>query len=367
MAVRTEKEMKLIGKIIAYPIFAVNAVISLLMVFSSYGSLLAPMGKWPFASLSGLAFPFLLFAVLAFLFLWLFTWKKAALLPFITILVCMPAILDCFPLHIFRGEKGEKADLTVMTYNTEGFGTSINHIWTADNPVLAFATESGADIIAIQEVASAVLTDAVKQGKYEKDYPYTVSTGSTQFQAVLSRYPIVSDETIEFEGSGNSCFYVRILIGNDTLALYNCHLQSNGLAGEEIAEYHRFIENPTDTAHYDASKTVLKKLLHSTSLRASQARLVADRAKKETAKYVIVCGDFNDTPLSYSHRVFDRFLTDSYAKAGRGPGITYHEHRLFYRIDHIFCSRNMYPVSSRVDRTQKDSDHYPLISKLIFK
>ena len=92
--------------------------------------------------------------------------------------------------------------------------------------------------------------------------------------------------------------------------------------------------------------------------------MIADRASKETARYTIVCGDFNDTPLSYSYRVFNRFLNNTYAKSGFGQGITYHEHGLYYRIDHIFCSSNITPLHTRIDHTQKDSDHYPVISKL---
>ena len=107
-----------------------------------------------------------------------------------------------------------------------------------------------------------------------------------------------------------------------------------------------------------------KKLLESTSMRAAQARTIAERARRETAKYVIVCGDFNDTPLSYAHSVFNRFMYDAYAKSGVGMGITYHEHNLYYRIDHILCSRNITPLHTRVDRAQKDSDHYPVISRL---
>jgi len=36
--------VKLLAKIIAYPLLAVNIIIALLVVFSCYGSLLAPIG-----------------------------------------------------------------------------------------------------------------------------------------------------------------------------------------------------------------------------------------------------------------------------------------------------------------------------------
>ena len=59
--------MKILGKLLAYPLMAVNIVAALLLIFSCYGSLAAPIGKWPFASLSGLAFPFLYLLNLLFL------------------------------------------------------------------------------------------------------------------------------------------------------------------------------------------------------------------------------------------------------------------------------------------------------------
>lgn len=354
--------MKLFGKLLAYPLIAVNVAVSFLMVFSSYGSLAAPIGKWPFASLSGLAFPVLFAINLLFLFLWLFTWRKASLLPFITILICIFAVSDWWPIH--PGAKNKVSDpyLTVMTYNTEGFGVDDNNEWSLQNPVLSYMLGFGADIILIQENNESVFKQAKSDTKILSGYPYSFSNSSGL--ACISKYEIISHKTIPFPDSGNQCLYLRILVGTDTLAVYNCHLQSNGLNSNEISEYHQFIEHPTDSTHYDASKTVLKKLLSSTSQRAFQARMISDLARVESARFMIVCGDFNDTPLSYSHRVFERFMTDAYAKTGNGPGITYHEHRLYYRIDHIFCSKNITPLHTWIDRTQKDSDHYPVISKI---
>jgi endonuclease/exonuclease/phosphatase family metal-dependent hydrolase len=57
-------------------------------------------------------------------------------------------------------------------------------------------------------------------------------------------------------------------------------------------------------------------------------------------------------------------MHNTYAKSGAGMGITYHEKRLYYRIDHIFCSKNITPLYTWIDHAQKDSDHYPVISKI---
>ena len=357
--------MKLVGKLLAYPIWAVNWVISLLMVFSCYASLAAPVGKWPFASLSGLAFPYLFTANFLFLIFWTVFWRKGALLPLFTLIICMGPILNWWPVHPLAERHLTGDELTVVTYNTEGFGTDDNKDWSMNNPVLDYAVGLGADILLMQETSASMMNSVRKDRRFTDIYPYIVSTGSPTGESCMSRYPIIHDERISFENSGNSCLYLRILMpGGDTLAVYNCHLQSNKLNVDELEEYQKFIGNPKDTAHYKASRQVLKKLLASTSQRAGQAGMIAERARGESARYLLVCGDFNDTQLSHSHRLFNRFMYDTYSKSGNGPGLTYHEHGLHYRIDHILCSRNMTPVHSRVDRTQKDSDHYPVISRI---
>ena len=356
--------MKFIGKLLVYPLLAVNIVAALLLIFSCYGSIIAPIGRWPFASLSGLAFPFLYILNLLFLFIWLFIWKKGALVPLATVLICLCPTLRYFPLHLFKSHSSEEPFITVMTYNTEGFGIDDNDDWTVNNPVLKFITGYGADMVFMQEAAQNVMKMASGNKEIKGLYPYVAILSGTTVESCFSKYPIITNEYISFENSGNGCQYLKILIGTDTLAVYNCHLQSNHLAAEDISEYQKFIKNPTDSTHYKVSKKVVKNLLESTSQRAGQARMIAERARKETAKFMIVCGDFNDTPLSYAHRVFDRFMNDAYAKSGVGMGITYHEHKLYYRIDHIFCSKNITPLHTWVDRTQKDSDHYPVISRL---
>lgn len=356
--------MKFLGKVLAYPLLAVNILTALLLIFSCYGSLAAPIGRWPFASLSGLAFPFLYIFNLLFLILWLMTWKKGAIVPVVTMLICIVPTLNCFPLHFLKAGKVQKPYITVVTYNTEGFGIVNNKDWTIKNPVLKYTLALDADIIFLQE-ATHVLTDNASQEKEIKSvFPYVGLPDGLNGEACLSKYPIILNQAIHFENTRNACQYLRILVDKDTLAVYNCHFQSNQLNKTDISEYQNFIMHPTDSTHYKTSKKVLKRLLESTAQRAVQARMIADRARSETARYVIVCGDFNDTPLSYSHRQFDRFMNDTYAMSGWGAGITYHEHRLYYRIDHIFCGRNMTPLHTFVDRVQKGSDHYPVISRI---
>ena len=55
-------------------------------------------------------------------------------------------------------------------------------------------------------------------------------------------------------------------------------------------------------------------------IRAKQAEAVSKEIKNAKGDYVLVCGDFNDTPISYAHRTIQGDLTDAFAESGRGMG-----------------------------------------------
>lgn len=358
--------MKIIGKLILLPLLTINIAVSVLTILSCYVSQLAPFGKWPFASLSGLAFPYLAGALLLFLILWLIFWRKAALVPAVTFIVCIGPILEFSPMH-FRAHtpREESRSFVMMTYNTMGFGIIENKDRSSSNPVARVIAESGADIICLQEAITSDLNDFTGKKGLFKDYPYIMSGEGMTGQTIMSKYPIIKSSTEHFENSTGNCYqHSLIKFGSDTISVYNCHFQSNHMDPTNLEDYNKILRNPSDTANIDGMKKILKKLLESTGQRAEQTRMIADMVRSDKHTYKIVCGDFNDSPLSYSHRIFDRFMTDSWTKAGFGPGITYHSHNLYYRIDHIFCSRNMTPLSVRRDTSTKDSDHYPVICSL---
>ncbi len=347
--------MSLLSKIFAYPALAVNLVIGVLLTVSAYCSLLPPVGEWPLLSLSGLAFPFLFAANLAFLLLWLITTHKFTILPlFFLITTLFPAFHYC-PVHI--GETRMEPDLKFLSYNTQGFGTANFNDYSSKNQVLQYSCSMGADIICYQEAVMAIVTDRAKEDKrISALYPYSAAEKSSGL-ACLSKYPILSQEIVDFEGAiANKCMILKILTGNDTITIFNCHFQSNHLNPADFEATHQ------DDAIIAGSKRVLRKLLNSTSRRAKQAETIAEMAKN-TSGTVIVAGDFNDSPLSYVHRLFDRYLTDCYATVGTGIGYSYNKHHLYYRIDHVFCSRELKPVSCRIDRSCKLSDHYPIITE----
>ena len=112
------------------------------------------------------------------------------------------------------------------------------------------------------------------------------------------------------------------------------------------------------------SKKLIDKLSEYAKKRAPQVNAVAHYIDEHKGKSIILCGDFNDNPISYTHRTLAKRLTDCYVASGNGPGISYHRNGFYVRIDNIMCTSDWQPYGCTVDNKIKTSDHYPIICRL---
>jgi endonuclease/exonuclease/phosphatase family metal-dependent hydrolase len=102
-----------------------------------------------------------------------------------------------------------------------------------------------------------------------------------------------------------------------------------------------------------------KRLTPAYKARAVQAQILSQTIKENKNPYIIVCGDFNDTPISYARYKIKGNLRDAFVDSGFGLGITYNKYRFLFRIDYILHSSNIKSYNCTVGKL-KDSDHYPL-------
>ena len=84
-------------------------------------------------------------------------------------------------------------------------------------------------------------------------------------------------------------------------------------------------------------------------------------------KKLIVCGDFNDVPLSFSYNVIAEPLENAFVIAGSGYTYTFDGFFKLMAIDHMLVSEHLEVLSYEVDYTMQESDHYPIISRLKVK
>ena len=353
--------MKYIGKLLGWILLGVNGIVVLLLLLSAYSPYLNPQ-TFPHLSCAGLFFPIFLLANLLFLCFWLVVYRKYALLPLLAFICCWQAIRIYFPINLFSEAKPEKT-IKVLSYNTMAFGERTAHTKEKPNPILKYLADSDADIICLQE---CVWGGKLKKRDIDyalKDYRYkhhhSLSRGRNGL-GCYSKYPILSATPVDYKSKGNGSIAYRIKVGEDTLLVINNHLESFRIENSDVAVYHEMMDAPTKKNLSSGFKQLMKKLALPAAVRAGQADAVAKVIEDFKGQGVIVCGDFNDSPLSYAHRRIGHNLNDAFVESGNGLGISYHEDRLYFRIDHLLLGKALRPYQCTVDRTIQASDHYPI-------
>lgn len=352
--------MKKFLKILFLPILAINLVAAIGLVCCAYSPIL-PAEQLPLLSLAGLAFPFVLAANAFFLIFWLLVYPRYAVVPLITGIICFVQIRAFIPVNIDR-QQPPKKNVKVLSYNILSSNITASNT-NEDNAIINYLEDSEADIVCLQEFQFGTLK---KRKKLLDEYPYKSylvsndSESDSRFLGCLSKYPILSVERLDIESVSNGCSKYRILHEGDTIVVYNCHLQTNGLSDTHKSTYEQLLSNPKGSLRSEGTKDLVKKLRDSAAKRANQTDIIMADLKEETSPYIIVCGDFNDSPISYTYKQLKELLDDAYVSSGNGPGISYNRNKLYYRIDHILHSPHFKAYDCTVDRTIKVSDHYPI-------
>lgn len=345
-------------------IVGANIATLVILFLVGYSDYLRPE-LFPSLSNVGLLFPVFLFCNIAFLVFWLLLKPRYALIPFLGFLVCYAPIRTYAPLNF--SSEAPHGTIKILSFNTWAFAQGENDE-DGINPIVKYIKQQNADIVCLQEVCSsqdvANQIDSILFPVYAyRDTTFHPSGGNAV--GILSKYPILSKERIPYPSAGNLSAAYLLEIGKEKVLLINNHLETTGLTLEERAHFKELIKGKleTDTAE-QTSKTLVAKLGEATRKRAVQAETVAKYVEDHKGTSTILCGDFNDGPISYAHRMIAKGLTDCYVASGNGPGISYHHAGFFVRIDNIMCSDDWKPYECKIDDKIKASDHYPIICYL---
>lgn len=342
-----------------------NVMTIVLMVVAAYSDHLSPVSH-EYLACAGMVFPFFLLANLLFVPLWvLFSWKRL-LIPIIGFAIAYPAIRVYVPLH-GKSNIPENA-LCVASYNVCIFGGNYKYEHAFDT-VFTYLKRQQADIVCLQEDNYSDLK------AYERYYPYndtTMVSGTTtkgyNYVGIHSRFPIIKKEHIDYESKTNGSVAYFLNINGDTVIVINNHMESSHLSSSDRNRYEEMIKGGMgrDTARAE-TEMLLGKLSEGMAIRAPQADSVHSYVERHSRYPVIVCGDFNDTPISYTRRRMAEGMTDCYVETGRGPGISFNRRGFYFRIDHMMCSSHFTPYACKIDDKMDASDHYPLVCWLKMK
>ena len=339
-----------------------NVATVLLMLASGYIGHLYPPDH-PLLSTLGLLFPVFLLLNLLFVLFWcVFKWRKLWI-PVVGYLLAYVPISLYMPLN--PRQQMPDGCIKVMTYNVCAYGGNYKYE-NGFEQIMDYLTEQQADIVCLQEDVDTWRRYVMQ--RYQKLYPYNDTTIFSQTSkmangvGIHTRYPILRKERIEYESSGNGSVAYYLKVGTDTLLVINNHLEGTHLSKQDRTRYKDILkgEVETDTARAE-SKLLADKLGKYNAKRALQADAVHDYVERHRQYPVIVCGDFNDTPISYTHNTLTQGLTDCYAQSGCGVGLSYNQKGFWVRIDHILCSADLTPYNCQVDSKIDYSDHNPMV------
>lgn len=341
-----------------------NVATILLMMGIGYSDYLSPE-RFSLLSNIGLLFPLFLVANFCFLFFWLLFKAKYALIPFVGFVLCYGPVRKYMPINM--DEEIPRGAIKVLSYNTLNLA---NGEVDEDgiNPILAYVKRQNADIVCLQEASPTSSEMEQIDSLLRPKYPYIdllKHPNGGNALMLLSKFPILSSELIPYESKGNMSAAYQLKINHRKVLLINNHLETTGLSLEERQEFKNLVKGKLQTHNAEkTSKLLIVKLAESTKKRAPEAEAVARYIRQHRGQSIILCGDFNDGPISYAHRTIAQGLIDCYVASGNGPGISYHRGGFYVRIDNIMCSKGWKPYRCQVDDKIAVSDHYPILCYL---
>ena len=339
-----------------------NVATVLLMFLAGYSDHLSP-ADYPQLSSFGMTFPLFLVANLLFLFFWLlFKWQRAWI-PVVGFLLVYIPISIYIPLN--RAGDPSTATLKVVSWNVCTYGGNYKYK-NGFEMVFDYLMEQDADIVCLQEDVDSWRRYVFL--KYQEKYPYNDTTLFSKSKASMngvgihSRYPILRKERILYESNANGSVAYYLQMGKDTLLVINNHLEGTHLSKDDRTRYKDLLKGNMERDSVRVESAILvEKLGVAAARRAHQAEAVHQYVVSHRQYPTIVCGDFNDNPISYSRRTIADGLTDCFVTSGNGLGLSYNQKGFFFRIDHVLCSDEFEPVRCEVDSKIDCSDHYPVL------
>lgn len=347
-------------------IFVVNifAVLALLLAYLS--AYISPIDFYLFAFL-GLSYSFLLLANLLFIIFWAILKSKRFLISLTAILLGWSFLTSFLQISFNKKEFDvNEQEVKVLTYNVRVFD---RWNWSSEKnrgmKTISYIKKAKSNIVCLQEFYSNSSNgrntiDSIKSGSGLK-YSH-ISFASKKRRkyhhgiATFSSYPIVGKGKVKSHTDENFCIYSDIKIDEDTIRVYNLHLESIhlGYADYDVIEN----INKNDTLDVRGIRSILTKLRKGYQKRTRQANVISAHIAKSKFP-VLVCGDFNDTPVSYVYQRLTENLIDAFCVSGNGIGSTYINKFSTFRIDYILHSSQINSFNHSTPKIEL-SDHYPV-------
>lgn len=322
--------------------------LNLIVAFSLFLACIVPYTSSASLAFISLTVPALVLINMLFFLYWLLG-KKIYLLLSLSILVFGYFTLGSFIAFNDRQKPIKDVDaISLLSYNVLSFHNSDNDYEINTAPeIVEFITNENPDILLFQEFQSFYIKNEMLEG-----YPFTSKRENLEEVqggknlAIYSKYKIVNNGKLEFPDTYNGGLFVDIVVKNDTIRVFNLHMESFGVRPYSIK--------------YERSDRLFVRLRDSFAKQQVQALIVKNHIDKSPYK-VIIAGDFNNTQFSKSYFDVRGNLNDSFLEAGHGYGETIKFWKFPFRIDMILIDP-FFKVLNHKNYNIDLSDHEPIMA-----
>lgn len=329
-------------------VFFVNSLFAIALLLA-YILPFIPPRYFPFLSILSLGVPILIITNFLFLVFWAIRVKRQVFLSLIVLLLGLHHVFALFSFSLEKKEASqEKGEVSVMSYNVRMFN---KYLWLDKKEVpqqmKKFIESQSPDILCVQDYYK---TDSIHINEFRYSYIKTKDENATLGHAIFSDFPIINKGSLNFPDTYNNAIFADIVVGNDTLRVFNIHLESLKIIPKKVL-----------------NKAVTEKLVHRVGgafvMQQEQIEMVLD-AIDTTPYKSILCADMNNSAFSYVYRKIEgQGFKDAFKEAGNGFGKTFDFEFIPLRIDMIFVAAPI-EVTDFKNYRIKLSDHYPIMARI---
>ncbi|WP_374442037.1 endonuclease/exonuclease/phosphatase family protein [Epilithonimonas sp.] len=290
-------------------------------------------------NLLSLAFPILIIIHFLLLIFWIVSWRKRAAIFLVLTLFFITPVRRWIN---YTPAKKEIPNLKVISLNGK-FGK------LGDENIYNFINEQKPDVVFFQEYDNRKPLDGFKY--FENSRPIT---------KIQSRFPIIKSGEIKTDANNAVCLFADIKVNNTIIRFVNVYMEPFFLDKKMVKL----------TKDMDVNEQKAKKILHMLIPTFRKHETQIDQIKdfiNVSPFPVIIAGDFNAVPNSYEYYKISEGLQDVFLKVGKGSGTSFHDFKFPIKIDHFFASESIEPISYKVDRSVRISDHFPVIAEFRVK
>jgi len=335
------KKLSLLDKVL----FIVNLLLAVLLLISFSSYYISP-NTISFISIISLSVPVLILLNILFIVYWIIKFKRAFLISTIILIIGFQYFIS---FYSFTEKKVLLTnDVKIMTYNVRMFNL---YNWIEEENIAQnineFVNTKNPDILCVQEYHPS------EKINFKYKYKYiNIRENQNRFgHAIFSKFKIIKSGSLNFSNSSNNAIFVDILKNDDTLRIYNVHLESLRINPKE------------EELTQENSEKLRIRLEKGFKVQANQTTLILKHQEKISHKSVI-CGDFNNTAFSWVYKQLKNGKNDAFEEAGKGFGKTY-DFLFPLRIDFILTDEKLLVNNFKTYNVQY-SDHYPVMARINF-